>query len=78
MLTCRLHCQAPVCHIAEESRKQHPGQDTHQERLLPLTAEPQDPTTQHGLLSTFPRTSLPLGQGCQVPWQSPTQDTGLT
>lgn len=72
MLMHRLCCQAPVCHSAEESRKQHPSQDTHQERLTPLTAEPQDPTTQPRLLSTTLRTLLPSGED-QIPWQSPTQ-----
>lgn len=52
----RLWWQALVCHRALESRKQHPGQGTHQERLSPLIAEPQDPTTKPGLLSTIPRT----------------------
>lgn len=34
---------------------------THIRRLLPLTAGAQDPTSQPGLLSTIPRTSLPSG-----------------
>lgn len=67
-----MHCQVPVCYSTEESRKQHPDQDTHQDSTSPLISEPQP-----GLLNTIPRTLLPSG-GCQVPQQNLTQVTGLT
>lgn len=35
-----MHCQVPVCYTTEESRKQHPDQDTHQDSTSPLISEP--------------------------------------